>query len=167
MGNEGLRFCAREARPGDVADLEAAERECFTDPWPGRFFWAEMTAPGRFCQVVVDPGGRLAGYLFCVWQYLDLHVLKIATVPAFRRRGLARRLMGLADSHLRECGGETVTLEVRRSNTGARMLYSSLGYLEMGVRRGYYGDGEDAIVMTRIPAAEDHDMIGVDHETAG
>ncbi len=160
-----LRLLEREAVAGDVADLETAECECFADPWPGRFFWAEMNAPARFCRIVVDPAGRLAGYLFCAWHYLDLHVLKIATLPAFRRQGLARRLMALAEEHVRECCGETVTLEVRQSNAGAKSLYSSLGYQEKGLRRKYYADGEDAVVMTKVP--QGRDMIGVDHETVG
>lgn len=159
-----MRFSVREAVAGDVADLEAGEIQCFTDPWPGRFFWAEMNAPARLCRVVVDPAGRLAGYLFCAWQYLDLHVLKIATLPQFRRQGLARRLMALAEDHVREFGGETVTLEVRASNVGARELYTNLGYRQAGLRRAYYGDGEDAVVMTRVP--EERDMIGDDHETS-
>jgi ribosomal-protein-alanine N-acetyltransferase len=165
MMRAGLRFLEREVVAGDVAGLEAAELECFADPWPGRFFWAEMNAPARFCRIVVDPAGRLAGYLFCAWQYLDLHVLKIATLPVFRRRGLARRLMALAEEHVIQSCGETVTLEVRQSNAGAKGLYSSLGYQEKGLRRKYYADGEDAIVMTKVP--EGCDMIGVDHETVG
>jgi ribosomal-protein-alanine N-acetyltransferase len=144
-----VRFSVRAACPGDVADLERAEVACFGDPWPGRFFWAEMTAPARFCRVAVDPAGRLAGYLFCAWQFLDLHVLKIAVLPGFRRLGLARRMMALAEEHLQEMCGETVTLEVRRSNAGARSLYLGLGYREAGVRRRYYGDGEDAVIMTK------------------
>ncbi len=160
-----MHYSVREAVAGDVADLEVAELECFSDPWPGRFFWAEMNAPARFRWVAVNPAGRLAGYLFCAWQYLDLHVLKIATLPEFRRQGLARRLMALAEDHVREFCGETVTLEVRQCNVGARELYSSLGYREVGLRRGYYADGEDAVVMTKVPA--ERDMMGDDHETSG
>jgi len=46
----------------------------------------------------------------------------------------------------------SVTLEVRRSNAPARALYSSLGFEEAGVRRDYYGRGEDALIMRRMLA---------------
>ncbi|MBI2351619.1 MAG: GNAT family N-acetyltransferase, partial [Deltaproteobacteria bacterium] len=45
-------------------------------------------------------------------------------------------------------GSSRVTLEVRRSNDAAQRLYDSLGFVERGVRKGYYSaDGEDALAM--------------------
>jgi ribosomal protein S18 acetylase RimI-like enzyme len=38
-------------------------------------------------------------------------------------------------------------LEVRAGNLAARRLYRQLGFRDLGVRRGYYGPGQDAIVM--------------------
>ena len=147
-----LRFSARSPAPGDVRFLELAESACFIDPWPGQFFLAELFAPGRFHRVLVDPGGRLAAYLFAAWQYLDLHILKVATMPEHRRLGLGRRLMALAEDHAREVGGETLTLEVRPSNAPAIALYEHLGFALVGVRPSYYPDAEDALVMTkRLP----------------
>ncbi len=151
MSDPGVdrRLSIRAPQPGDVRALEAAERECFPDPWPGHFFLAEVLAPGRFQRVLVDGAGRLGGYLFAAWQYLDLHVLKVAVLTPWRRLGHARWLMELAEEHARLKGGETVTLEVRVSNLPAIALYESLGYERVGRRRRYYGDGEDALVMTR------------------
>lgn len=151
MSEPGLdrRLSVRSPQPGDVRGLEAAECECFPDPWPGHFFLAEILAPGRFQRILVDSRGRLAGYVFAAWQYLDLHVLKVAVLPPWRRVGNARWLMGLAEEHARLKGGETVTLEVRVANHPAIALYESLGYERVGRRRRYYGDGEDALVMTR------------------
>jgi len=135
--------------PGDVRALEAAERVCFVDPWPGQAFISELLAPGRYHRVLVQPNGELMAYLFAAWQYLDLHVLKIATLPRYRRGGLARRLMRLAEEHTADRGGESVTLEVRVSNDTAEALYASMGYSQVGRRRSYYRDGEDALLMTR------------------
>ncbi len=139
---------ARAPQPGDVRALVAAELECFADPWPPQFFVSELFAPGRFQKLLEARDGSLAGYLFAAWQYLDLHVLKVATRPPFRRQGAARHLMALAEDHARTAGGETVTLEVRDTNLAAIELYRSLGYDEVGRRRRYYADGEDALVMT-------------------
>jgi len=143
------RFSIRPPVPGDVRELERAECECFVDPWPGHLIMAEIYAPGRFHRVLVDPGGSILAYLLSAWQYLDLHVLKIATRPGFRRLGLASRLMEMAVDHARAFGGETVTLEVRERNTPAIALYRGLGFSVAGRRPRYYGDGEDALIMTR------------------
>jgi len=149
MDDSSVRVGVRAPQPGDVRALEQAERECFTDPWPGQFFVSEMFAPGRYHRVLVDQGGELMGYLFAAWQYLDLHVLKIATLPEYRRSGLARRLMDMAERHVDQVGGDSITLEVRESNDPALDLYDFLGYRRVARRRHYYADGEDAIVMTK------------------
>lgn len=135
--------------PGDARALAAAELVCFSDPWPPQFFLSEILADGRFNRLLVDPAGNLAAYLFCAWQYLDLHVLKVATLPAYRRAGAARRLMALAEHHATEVGGESLTLEVRLSNQVAAALYLALGYDLEGRRQSYYSDGEDALIMTK------------------
>jgi [ribosomal protein S18]-alanine N-acetyltransferase len=145
----GVRLDTRLPEPGDVPDLVVAERACFPDPWPAHFFVAETTAAARFNRLLVGQDGRMVGYLFSAWQYLDLHVLKVATLPAYRRRGVARLLMQLAEDHARTRDGESVTLEVRPSNRAAIALYLGIGYLEVGQRPRYYADGEDALVMTR------------------
>jgi ribosomal-protein-alanine N-acetyltransferase len=139
----------RSPQPSDLRSLERAEQLCFIDPWPGQFFVSELFAPGRFHRVMVDPAGQLVAYLFSAWQYLDLHVLKVATLPPHRRAGLARRLMEMAERHVVESGGETITLEVRGSNAVAIAMYAALGYTAAGIRSRYYVDGEDALIMTK------------------
>ena len=93
-----------------------------------------------------------SGYAFAfelLTQYLDLHILKVATLPAYRRRGLGRRLMLVAEVHAGEMAGESLTLEVRIANTPAIAMYGALGYAQVGIRPGYYPDGSDALVMTK------------------
>lgn len=143
------RFIVREVQPGDARTLAAAETDCFEDPWPEPYFLTELFAPGRFHRVLVDAEGSLAAYLFTAWQYLDLHILKVATLPVFRRRGLGRRLMLLAEEHATRQAGETLTLEVRMNNGAAIAMYESMGYEHVGIRPGYYTDGSDALVMTK------------------
>ena len=150
----GERLSVRPPQLGDARALAEAELVCFSDPWPPQFFASEILADGRFNRLLVDAGGDMVAYLFCAWQYLDLHVLKVATLPQFRRAGLARRLMALAEDHAAETGGESLTLEVRMSNTDAIALYEALEYEQVGTRPAYYQDGEDAVVMTKHLANE-------------
>ena len=64
-------------------------------------------------------------------------------------------------------GGETITLEVRRSNIGAQALYSTMGYSTVGTRPGYYADGEDGMVMTKMFTAREPLYDGYEHEKTG
>ena len=146
---EPPRVSLRAPQPGDIRALAKAETECFSDPWPEQFFVSELFAPARFQRVLVDSAGELVGYLFTAWQYLDLHILKVATRPPYRRTGLGRRLMVLAEEHAREMAGESLTLEVRTTNAAAIGMYEALGYEHAGIRSGYYADLSDALVMTK------------------
>jgi ribosomal-protein-alanine N-acetyltransferase len=147
--NGGPRVSLRAVQPGDINALARADAVCFADPWPASYFATELFAPGRFHRVLVEPAGEIVAYLFTAWQYLDLHVLNVATLPDYRRFGLGRRLMRIAEMHARQMAGETLTLEVRTGNTAALCLYQSLGFEQVGVRTRYYADGTDALIMTK------------------
>jgi len=61
-----------------------------------------------------------------------------------------RLLMRGAENEVYSLSGESIVLEVRRANQAARQLYFSMGFDEVGVREGYYSDGESAIVMRKF-----------------
>ena len=91
-------------------------------------------------------------------------------IPAFRRRGIARELVGRVASDARNLGARTASLEVRASNEGAQGFYRTLGFEGVGERPRYYSDGEAALIMKAdaLPVA-DHDVAGMDiqrHESA-
>ena len=62
-----------------------------------------------------------------------------------------------------------MTLEVRRSNKVAQNLYHKLGFIDVGYRKRYYENSEDALVMAleRLPEAhpENDPMLVVEEET--
>ena len=88
-------------------------------------------------------------YVDCAGEDLDVRVRKVATMAAFRRCGLARRLMVLAENHAVEMGGESLTLEVGSSNGAAITMYETLEYDHVGIHARYYQDGENAVVMRK------------------
>lgn len=93
--------------------------------------------------------GHVAGYVG-IWFVVDeAHIVSIGVRASERRRGVGELLLiGAFDvAHRRRM--KELTLEVRRSNSGARALYGKYGFEEVGLRKRYYVDnGEDAIIMT-------------------
>jgi ribosomal-protein-alanine N-acetyltransferase len=78
--------------------------------------------------------------------------MNVAVDPDRRRNGIATALITALLREVSERDSQ-VTLEVRRSNTGAVALYERFGFRSAGVRRRYYQDnGEDAVIMWRTPA---------------
>jgi ribosomal-protein-alanine N-acetyltransferase len=80
----------------------------------------------------------------------EAEILNLAVAPAWRGRGMGRRLMETALEEAISAGVRRVFLEVRESNAGARRFYLRLGFAEAGRRRGYYQHpAEDALLLSR------------------
>lgn len=103
---------------------------------------------GRLSVARETPGGEVLGVLL-VWLVADeMHVINVATHPDFRRRGVARALLGAELAQAARDQLRLVLLEVRRSNLAAIRLYRSFGFTALAVRKAYYRDNsEDAIEM--------------------
>jgi ribosomal-protein-alanine N-acetyltransferase len=138
----------RRPGPEDLARVVEIEQASFADPWSPVALQSELVRDYLRRPLVAEADGRVVGYLMA-WSVVEiLHVLNIASDPALRRRGIGRALLLAAAAEAREAGLVRVTLEVRRSNAAARAFYARFGFVEAGVREGYYADdGEDAIIM--------------------
>ena len=91
----------------------------------------------------------MTGYLVYWLVQDEMHILNLAVAPAWRRKGIARKLVLPASKRACKKGAAKAFLEVRASNREAQKLYSSLGFTGSSVRRGYYDlPVEDAVVMT-------------------
>ncbi len=135
-------------RPEDLDEVLTIERASFSMPWSRGAFLYEMQQNSVARCWVGREAERVVGYL-CLWEVSDeLHITNVAVHPTFRRRGVARVLLGGVLDDARQRRLRLVVLEVRPSNTEARGLYDSFGFRVVGRRRGYYYDtGEDALVM--------------------
>lgn len=136
------------ARRDDVEAIHAIEEVCFPSPWRSQFFESEIAAEGRF-NLVVKRNGVVIGYLFAMWLFDELHVNKIAVIEEERRQGIADQLMERCVAFARAHEVKTISLEVRKSNTGAQEFYKHLEFKPSYIRQKYYPDGEAAVVMTR------------------
>lgn len=117
------------------------------EAWTESMVDEEFDRPGG---VLLGIGAPLVGFA-CAWVVLDeLHLLLIAVAAHARRQGLAARLH---DGLLEEAGGRASAgwLEVRADNGPARCFYEAHAWEPVGLRRRYYSDGCDAIVMRRAP----------------
>jgi len=78
----------------------------------------------------------------------EAHISTIGVRPAYRRQGLGELLLISAIELAQLFDASIVTLEVRASNLPAQTLYEKYGFTRMGLRKGYYSDKEDAVIMT-------------------
>jgi len=137
--------------PLSEGDLEAVlpiEKASYPHPWTLVHFKDELQNP------VADLVGCkiddiLAGYL-CYWLIAgELQILNVAVAPEFRGCGIANRLLDHVFASCHTKGLVSAWLEVRVGNRAAIALYRRFGFSDGGVRRNYYRDGEDALLMVR------------------
>jgi ribosomal-protein-alanine N-acetyltransferase len=131
----------------DLEQVLAIEISSYPQPWNRDHFLDELKSPHAFPQSAFNRDGRLMGYI-CPMQILDEgHILDVAVDPVFRGQGVGRLLVEHVLTRCREKGAEFVSLEVRPSNHSALSLYRQIGFVEVGRRKRYYENGEDAILM--------------------
>jgi [ribosomal protein S18]-alanine N-acetyltransferase len=127
-----------------VLEIESAS---FSHPWIRRHFLDEIESPFGFPTVAILPDGTIAGYL-CLKQIIDeAEILDVAVDPSQRGKGVGRLLVDDALAASLAKGAAVVALEVRTGNAEAIALYRRVGFREVGRRKKYYDNGEDAILM--------------------
>lgn len=145
-----LEVRCRSMRMGDIDQVMRIEEASYPSPWSRSAFVREIQDNATADYIVAEvPGFGLAGYCG-MWVLLDeAHITNVAVHPDLRRRRIATQLLRVAAKRAVARGVVGLTLEVRPSNRGARLLYSRLGFVVRGRRRHYYSDtGEDAIIMS-------------------
>jgi len=116
--------------------------------WSLGLFLGELARPEGRSYVVAKVEGQVVGFAGMLFIGDEGHVATISVDPAWRRLGVAARLMAVLCRQAIDGGATAMTLEVRAGNSGAQALYRAFGFAPAGVRRAYYkDDGEDAIVM--------------------
>jgi len=137
----------------DVPVVVAVERSAYQFPWSEGIF-RDCLRVGYVCRVI-EVGTDIAGYGIMSMGAGEAHVLNVCVREEYRNRGLARKVLLYLIDRASHAGMYEAFLEVRPSNTAAARLYDSLGFEQVGVRRGYYQathGREDAAVLRRILA---------------
>jgi len=86
------------------------------------------------------------GYLIYLENSYEIEILRIGVVADFRRKGIANQLLDFLES-LRKT--KEILLEVKSENFAAIELYQKKGFINFAVRKRYYPDGTDAILMKK------------------
>lgn len=129
-----------------VAQLEAI---CFSDPWSEKSVASELSNPLSLW-LVAEVDGQVAGYIGSQSVPPESDVMNVAVDPSYRRRGIAQALVTALVEQLQAAGNNSLTLEVRASNSAAIALYEKMGFAQIGLRKNYYRNPkEDALILRK------------------
>jgi ribosomal-protein-alanine N-acetyltransferase len=143
-------------RRRDLREVMPIEQGAYPKPWSRSVFESELhqvRTGDRYYVVGRERarGRRLVGYAG-LWFVRDpeahqAHVTNLVVAPDARRSGIGTQLLAALARVAIERGCVAWTLEVRASNAAAQELYRAFGFVPAGVRKRYYENTEDAIVM--------------------
>lgn len=143
-----IDFCS----PDDLDELYELECACFDQPWQKRMIEHDLNNQGLVVYMKAVLEDRIVGYLVLSRGEDVCHLLNIAVLPAFRRLGVAKQLFLALEVMAGEWECKRAKLEVRSSNRMARDFYAGIGFVYHSRLKGYYADGEDALVLVaRLP----------------
>ena len=132
-----------------IKDIAAIEKECFADPWSEDALSSELTNENAVF-LTAKIKGEVAGYIGVHTVLDESYIANVAVSGAFRRMGVASKLLESAENKVREKGCSFISLEVRVSNGPAIKLYEKHGYISQGERKNFYSHPtENALIMTK------------------
>jgi ribosomal-protein-alanine N-acetyltransferase len=131
-----------------LRQLMRIEQQVYPRPWSLGVFYGELAhRDGSRCYVVARAGATVVGYGGVLYTDSDAHVTNIAVDPAWQRAKVGTRLLLTLARQARSAGARGMTLEVRVTNQGAQAMYQAFGFVPVGMRKKYYENVDDAIVM--------------------
>ena len=137
----------RIATSNDLADILSIEKKVFKHPWSKEQLSWELNSQPAAENYVMIARGNMIGYLFSHVVDDDVQILNISIDIPFQHKGYGEQLLSYFLDQFNT--DSSIHLEARKSNFPAINLYLKFGFHETGTRKGYYPDGEDAIIMQR------------------
>ena len=139
---------------GDFPQLYAIEEASF--PRPDRFgrgYMRSLIAHPPSATWIAEDADAMAGFAIVHWSgdppRRSAYIQTIEVADAFRRQGIARKLLQLVEQSALDAGASLIWLHVDAANAPAISLYSAAGYVQQGSAEDYYGPGRPAGIYAR------------------
>ena len=144
----------RELKVEDSAAVAEMEQQIFSDPWSEKSVMETVQQKQSVC-FAAEKAGHILGYLLVYHAADEAEIARIAVQKEARRQGAAGKLMQALEHYCEEHKMEKLLLDVRERNEAARSFYTKNGFVEDGIRQGFYTNpSEDAVLMSRQLGAD-------------
>jgi ribosomal-protein-alanine N-acetyltransferase len=136
----------------DLDEVLTIETSASPTPWSKNMFTEEIQNPTSCCFVMkIEVGSKHPVIGFICFRNMagESELLNIAVRPHYRRLGAGRKLMEFYIEFSGKQGSRAFYLEVNASNQSAIRLYQSFSYQSFGVRKKFYQEKFDALLMVK------------------
>lgn len=91
---------------------------------------------------------EIIGYISFSYIF-DIEIESVLVKSSYQRQGIGTLLLNYIFKFAKENKINNVFLEVRKSNIGAISLYIKLGFSNISIRKKYYENAEDALILKK------------------
>lgn len=143
-----MEYSIRRADINDCESILAIEQACFEYPWSRLLFDADLSSNPNAAYWVAQSGeGEVLGFIGTHDIAGEINITNVAVAPEFRGCGIAQALVKTVKDHFKDKDIYGITLEVASENAPAIHVYEKADFSPEGIRKKYYKNGDDAIIM--------------------
>ena len=121
----------------------------FDDFWNTNILKEEVLNKNRKFFVVKSENGEILGFAGVLINIDFIEIMNIVVRKKYRKKGIGKELLEKLISFSKEKNFELINLEVNSKNEPAINLYKKFGFKEVGLRKKYYNNIDDAILMEK------------------
>ncbi len=132
----------------DLLQIQSTLQTDFDDFWNFNIFVSEIQNPNSNYFVAKLENQEIVGFAGVWNDGFDMHITNIVTRKDKRHIGIASNLLEKLINFSKEKKSNSLTLEVNEKNIPAINLYEKYKFKKIGVRKHYYSQNENAIIMT-------------------
>lgn len=128
----------------EIKDILSSDFDNF---WTYTIFESELkNSNSKYFVAIIE--NEIVGFAG-IWKSVDdIHITNIVTKISKRHKGIASKLLEKLIEVAKNDSTTSLTLEVNENNENAIKLYEKYNFKKIGIRKNYYGQNENAIIMT-------------------
>lgn len=140
----------QKVTPDDAEQIYLIELQNYKFFWDKNYILFNIKLPDSIRKFYVAKFGKeVVGYIVCWLSDKTAHIHNISVKKEYQNLGIGSKLLEYLLNELSALEIHTVVLEVRVSNYKAISLYKKFGFIEVEIKKGFYQDKEDAILMMK------------------
>lgn len=141
-----MAMILRDMTLRDVPQVARIEASVIPEAWSEQAIAQTLSREDAVCRVCCEDD-RVIGYYtyFAIVDEADIN--NIAVAPDRHRQGIGSMLVADLIQTMHARGLQSAILEVRASNAAAIALYTKFGFVQVGCRKKYYSNTEDALLL--------------------
>ncbi len=143
----------KRAKVEDIEEIYYIEREVFLNPFKKDEILNDLKQSyAYYYMYFID--NNIVGYIGAYKVLDEVQIISVGILKEYRKKGFAKELLNI---FIEDESVKILSLEVSVKNESAINLYSSLGFLKVGIRKGYYVEAkEDAYNMLLIKEIDEN-----------